>query len=276
MSATLYHAFWTLWTSLSVFCWLGVNGEYLPPWISKDECHAPRPDFVPKSMFPASYPIKDALKNSEPLKYMGCEFSGDKFWGQVAEDAIIYGQFFRDEVWRGNGFFVEMGGLDGWMFSNTFLFEHCLGWNGMLIEAEPKNFREMSEHRPCSINVWSAACPSGTAYLPMTQNAGVSQIQNSIDTPRSTLVPCRPLSAIFDEYGVTWIDFFSLDVEGHEAVVLETMDFSRVKIGVMVVELERLGMDSGSEVASAKNKRVHELLTAAGMIKVCAYLCCVC
>ena len=34
------------------------------------------------------------------------------------------------------GVFVEMGALDGFDKSNTFALERCLGWDGVLIEAE--------------------------------------------------------------------------------------------------------------------------------------------
>ena len=39
--------------------------------------------------------------------------------------------------------FVELGALDGVWLSNTMLYERCLGWNGLLIEASPVNFEKM-------------------------------------------------------------------------------------------------------------------------------------
>ena len=43
-----------------------------------------------------------------------------------------------------NGFFVECGAADGKMFSNTFFFEKVRNWTGLLIEANPTLFRQMS------------------------------------------------------------------------------------------------------------------------------------
>lgn len=51
-------------------------------------------------------------------------------------------------------------------------------------------------------------------------------------------VPCQPLATILKRYGVTQIDFFSLDVEGSELIVLQTMDW-RVKVHVFLIELVR-------------------------------------
>jgi hypothetical protein len=44
-----------------------------------------------------------------------------------------------------NGFFVECGALDGELRSNTLFMERTLGWEGVLIEADPKNFLKVQE-----------------------------------------------------------------------------------------------------------------------------------
>ena len=67
------------------------------------------------------------------LKYKDCFGAGHRWaFGQTGEDLNIYNRFFKANKYMGNGFFVEMGGLDGLTFSNSFLFEQCLGWKGML------------------------------------------------------------------------------------------------------------------------------------------------
>ena len=87
------------------------------------------------------------------------------------------------------------------------------------------------------------------------------------------MVPCRTLAGLLHEYGITHIDFFSLDVEGQEAAVLSTINFDKVKIDVLIVETNRLGFDS-EEQAKAKNDMVHKILTAGGLIKVihCSFI----
>jgi hypothetical protein len=52
----------------------------------------------------------------------------------------------------------------------------------------------------------------------------------------SNMVPCRTLESIFDEANVSWVDFFSLDVERAEAIVLSSINFSKVQFGVILVE----------------------------------------
>ena len=61
-------------------------------------------------------------------------------------------------------------------------------------------------------------------------------------------VPCGPLSPIFEDIfvdntdngagtGLPTLDFFSLDVEGAEALVLSTIDFQAIRINVLMIEI---------------------------------------
>ena len=61
---------------------------------------------------------------------------------------------------------------------------------------------------------------------------------SSIPTPRDKL-PCMPLSTIFDELGVHHVDLFILDIEGGELAALETLDWEKLRINVLVVEVAR-------------------------------------
>ena len=54
------------------------------------------------------------------------------------------------------GTFVEMGALEGFRFSNTYSFEKVLGWNGVLIEANPESCRALAVNRPKTINLCTA------------------------------------------------------------------------------------------------------------------------
>lgn len=50
---------------------------------------------------------------------------------QDGEEAWVYDHFFYRKT---HGVFLEMGGLDGHLFSNTVLLESEAGWRGILIE----------------------------------------------------------------------------------------------------------------------------------------------
>ena len=44
------------------------------------------------------------------------------------------------------------------------------------------------------------------------------------------------LTAILDELQLRWIDFAILDTEGAELAILQTVDWARIRFGVLVVE----------------------------------------
>lgn len=60
-----------------------------------------------------------------------------------------------------NRFFVECGALDGETRSNTLYFER-MGWNGLLIEADPLNFKKLVKKNR---KAWSSnTCLSTKTY----------------------------------------------------------------------------------------------------------------
>jgi hypothetical protein len=220
--------------------------------------------------------------------------------GQQNEDSKLLKRFFtdQDQVVKRNGFFVEMGGLNGITFSNSLIYEYCLGWTGILIEANPVNYRAMIDQRPCATSIWGACCAggSGGGHITMSGGLGTShmstlphisglkgkpvkggskrtrgkggkggirnRLNNNYNQQRrllagDSMAPCRSMASIFHEYNVQWIDLWSLDVEGAELQTLQTVDWTVVQVGVLLIEV------------GTKDAEIHTLLTeTAGMIKV--------
>ena len=173
--------------------------------------------------------------------------------GQNLEDAVVLERFFgrgsplysgKDE-WKRGGTFLEIGGLDGITFSNTLLLEQCLGWQGVLVEAQPANAQLMFQNRPCAFNYAEGVCqPAGLIY--MSKEKGVSHdlstrvnaasISGGVNKLLYDSVPCRPLSDIVLDAGLRRINVMFVDVEGAEFKVLQTFDFSVVQVDVLIVE----------------------------------------
>ena len=201
--------------------------------------------------------------------------------GQNLEDAVIIERFFRrgplayltNNTFASSGVFVEMGALDGVVFSNTLLLEHCLGWTGLLVEAHPDNAKQCRRNRPCTPVVQSAACspPQQFQYISKQGNA-VSSIRFENNTKKEYIpVPCRPLADIFAENNLKRIHFFSLDVEGAELLVLKTIDWSKVHIDVLMVETDLLHRNKDLSIIDRVLKKtadVRRYLRSVGMIRV--------
>lgn len=165
------------------------------------------------------------------------------FYSQYNEDRIYYELYFSKPILR-NGIFVEIGALDG-LYSNTLFYENVLGWRGILIEGLPSNCKKlMTRGRDRSEIFCTAICP----YYPKTVEffdvwamGGLKENnpfwnKNQETTKPTVNVTCTNIKEIFYSTGITHIDFFSLDVEGGEYMVLDTFDFS-VRVNYWVIEL---------------------------------------
>lgn len=72
----------------------------------------------------------------------------------------------------------------------------------------------------------------------------------------------QPLDDWMGLIGMHQIDYFSLDVEGAELLVLETLDWPRLGVGIMIVECHVNGCISGQD------HKVKALLTSKGLRRV--------
>ncbi|KAA0188379.1 hypothetical protein HAZT_HAZT007281 [Hyalella azteca] len=106
------------------------------------------------------------------------------------------------------GFFVECGGLDGELRSNTLFFERFRGWKGLVVFAQNSN--------------------RGHIY----------DVESYDDAPAKGLVnvQCFPFISYMKALNVTTVDYFSLDVEGAEYKVLQSIPWDDVDIKTLSVE----------------------------------------
>ena len=167
------------------------------------------------------------------------------------EDYIIYGLFKNTTLPRQGetlplprGAYVELGAFDGRDESNTMFFDRCLGWKGLLIEAQAQSYQQVIEHRPHAIKMsFSPTCQdegeTAKIYDYPLSNNGMEGLAKSYTGKETVEIPCGPLTPVLqDIFGNDGIAFFSLDVEGAELLVLETIDFDVVQIEVLMIEIQ--------------------------------------
>ena len=172
-----------------------------------------------------------------------------------------------------NGSFVELGAYDGITASNTLALERCFGWRGVLIEANPASFAKLRQAGRTATTVHAAICAgdgSGGTTLQVTAKPHVKShvvapgaAEVSAKTKRAlqtASVPCRSLASIMREAGLGRATFLSLDVEGHEDVVLRAAGLPLSRFGLVMSETLE-----GREADAAKDARVEAMLTAAGL-----------
>lgn len=156
---------------------------------------------------------------------------------------------------RWDGVFVEIGGLDGVRFSNTYWLERCLGWTGLLIEAFPQSAATCRRNRGDHC-IHTAVCEKtgynedfvefvgtgdGLSYEKEVGETFNADKHFSRKKPVVERVPCKPISEIFAENGIGPIDIWSLDVENAEVKVLRTMDWVQNPVNLVFVEHSKTG-----------------------------------
>ena len=186
---------------------------------------------------------------------------------QAGQDRYVLNQIYKKSL-RG-GFFLEMGAADGVLLSNTHVFEKNYSWKGILVEpshryAELVKNRSATCVRACigdsSKGIYLLEIPGGMYLHADKQNTlrSVSVpadsreealsmvpeilIREEIDPARAAEFPLVEVDVLSltelleKHHAPPVIDYFSLDVEGHEDAVFRGFDFSRHRFNVMNVE----------------------------------------
>lgn len=175
---------------------------------------------------------------------------------QDKEDLFIQKTFFKNLC---RGTYVELGALDGKRFSNTYMFRHVLNWRGVLIEPSPQSFSLLQQNRPDDKLVNAAVCSQNSRvhFLENGENSDraingivefmsfdfVKHWHNKLANQNNVLseIQCLPLSSILDYTFLKkkHIDFLSLDVEGAEFEVIQTVDFNKHQFGLIFYEADK-------------------------------------
>jgi FkbM family methyltransferase len=158
-----------------------------------------------------------------------------------------------DEVFHGKrgGFFLELGAVDGFQESNTYVLEKRFGWQGLCIEAHPALFRRLTKKRSCTCVPYAVDAEHGRVEFMLSgQTSGViaEESDNSPERRPKSIQAARtkgqivsvetwPLDALLDKYGAPrTIDYFSFDVEGLETRILRGFPFHKYTFLSMTIE----------------------------------------
>jgi hypothetical protein len=152
-----------------------------------------------------------------------------------------------------NGFYIEAGAYDGEFLSNSLFFETQRNWNGLLIEPIPSQFKSL-QLKNRHAYLLNACISSNKPYIAkfrvlhlisgiehdMSNNHKNRIKQESLVNNKTTYkiayIPCFPLFSILKAINVKNIDYFSLDVEGGELNVINSIPFADINIKSFTIE----------------------------------------
>jgi FkbM family methyltransferase len=178
------------------------------------------------------------------------------FRAQSGEDEHL----LHDYVFGGlcGGSYVELGALDGVTISNSHVFNAVYKWRGVLIELAPTNYAQLVMNRRDELvpPIHAAVCDTEQTVHYIAANgkfwgttAGIWEFMSVSfratwwqDVRLADTVPirCTPLRQLLQENTphVRFYDFLSLDVEGAELQVLQSINFTATAFGVILVEAD--------------------------------------
>ncbi len=145
-----------------------------------------------------------------------------------------------------NGFFVDVGALHPYRFSNTH-WAYERGWKGINIEPNPEMFKLFLKYRERDINLnLGISNKAGMLnYYMYNEPAYNSFCKSDERKPKNTIsVLTKSLRDIFREYDIRHIDFLSIDVEGSELSVLRSNDWDRWRPKWILVEQLEFDIDT--------------------------------
>lgn len=187
------------------------------------------------------------------------------------------------------GFFLEIGCWDGELISQTAWLERARGWSGVCVDPFPANFRR----RKCRV-VKRAVVGQALTPNPSPNGRGEREfVRVSIDRRHGgdvsyfsgfrdaikahwelieqhcdyeiVQVETITMAELYATYSLpNYIEFLSVDTEGSELEIFESIDFNAVSFGLIVFE------HNEDEIVK---RRIGELLMENGYVLIDALRC---
>ena len=174
-----------------------------------------------------------------------------QYYSQCKQDEFIDKIVFKKKE---SGYFIEIGAYDGITFSNTAFLEKERKWKGICVEPMPNAFNKLKSNRNCDLI--NGCIYSSEVTVEFLQVEGASEmlsgISNTYDSRHCSRidkeiverggdkkyikVKAYNLNSLLEVRNIKIVDFCSIDVEGGEWDVLQSIDFSKITIKSFTIE----------------------------------------
>ncbi len=190
---------------------------------------------------------------------------GKEYYSQFGEDIILENIFGR----KYGGFYVDVGCYHPKHWSNTYLM-HKRKWTGINVDMDIFKIQMFNKARGNSINICSAVSNEekemtyycSRDYTPVNTLDQNFAEEMTFKKPRVNYELKKTTSKMLDsiilgtKFRETEIDLLSVDVEGHELPVLESLNFQVYKPKVLVIELHN------ELIEDIINTKLYKFITA--------------
>jgi FkbM family methyltransferase len=152
------------------------------------------------------------------------------------------------------GVFLDIGAHDGITFSSSYFFETARGWTGTCVEPNPAVFEKLRAHRTCTA---LGCCVAGQeGVVPFRKVTGYSEMLSGIErnyhpdhrarverelkqfggTSETIPIEARTLPGIAAGNGLSEIHYLSVDTEGSEYEILQSLPAEGLFVHALTVE----------------------------------------
>lgn len=187
-----------------------------------------------------------SLSRAQRPQFSAQDLARDSYFSQSGQDKWVI------ETLR-PGVFVDIGAHDGVSFSNTYALER-LGWTGLAVEPIPEAYARLVANRRCATLCGCIGAPAGRRRFrrvegyaemlsglvadcdPRHETRIAGEVAREGGAVREIEVECYDIHAALAAHGLPRVDYLSIDVEGGEAAILRSIDFTRVDIAIIGVE----------------------------------------
>ncbi len=205
---------------------------------------------APFSTIPAPY--------AEIIAHAGSDPPASRFITNVSQYKSQYLQDILLDRWifggLTGGIFVDIGAHDGVAYSNSFVFEKLRGWRGVCVEPNPAVFAQLAVNRQCTTLNCCVSDVAGTVpflkisgyaemlsgivdkYEPEHRERVESELKQFGGSSEVIPIQARTLNDILAECGFAEITYLSIDTEGSELAILQSIDFKHLFVHAITVE----------------------------------------
>ena len=162
---------------------------------------------------------------------------------------------------KNNGFYLDVGCQHPVSNNNTYLL-HKKGWSGVNIDLDEKNIKLFNLERPNDINICKCISSDNSEKDLFFFHPGspINSLEKKSIKDKSNFslkkIKTYTLDSILKNLNIKDIDYFNLDVEGHELSILNNFDIAFYKPKVVSVEF----IDYQMKKLEFKNNNIEKVL----------------
>ena len=167
--------------------------------------------------------------------------------------------FYKNIIFpnKKNGYFAEIGVLDGMIMSQSYLFEKVLNWKGIVVEPNPVWKDALFSYRECNISTNAVSSTNGTAVFECREIEAFSGLKSSINESRTSdivgefNVETITLVSLLDKFNAPdVIDWISIDTEGAELDILNKFFSENIKYKINLLSFETIDLPVADNIMS--------------------------